>query len=325
ELDALGLAEPGFDTIADITACPGTDTCALGVTNSTGLAQTLEALLHEEFPELITESNLHIKISGCMNSCGQHMAANIGFHGSSIRNGTHVLPAMQVVLGGGVDPQGRGFIAEKVIKLPTKRIPDALRALLLDYETHALDGEYFNDYFQRRGKRYFYDLLKPLADLEGIPEDFYRDWGQEHRYVQQIGVGECAGVAYDLVATILNDARERLQSAAESLEAKDWPAAIYYTYTAFVIGAKALLLAKDLRCNTHKGILEDFDAHYVQPGEFPWKGSFEDSVLEMNAHVPSEAFARAYHELGKAFFEQVLQTRAAQLNDKVVLRDHYKA
>ncbi|MEM8909956.1 MAG: nitrite/sulfite reductase, partial [Bacteroidota bacterium] len=85
-LDEIGLARPGFDSIADITACPGTDTCNLGVTNSMGLATKLEEVIAEEYPALIQESNLHIKISGCMNACGQHMAANIGFHGSSIKN-----------------------------------------------------------------------------------------------------------------------------------------------------------------------------------------------------------------------------------------------
>ena len=86
-LKALGLADTGFNTIADITACPGTDTCNLGVTNSTGVAQQLEAVIRKEYPHLLTESDIDIKISGCMNSCGQHMAANIGFHGSSIKHG----------------------------------------------------------------------------------------------------------------------------------------------------------------------------------------------------------------------------------------------
>jgi len=80
ELDKIGLAEPGFNTIMDITSCPGTDTCALGVTNSTGLTTKLEEVLREEYPHLVNERNISIKISGCMNSCGQHMAANIGFH-----------------------------------------------------------------------------------------------------------------------------------------------------------------------------------------------------------------------------------------------------
>ena len=62
---------------------------------------------------------------------------------------------MQVVLGGGVDPNGQGRIADKIIKIPTKRVPEALRFLLDDYEENAHADEYFNMYFRRRGKLYF--------------------------------------------------------------------------------------------------------------------------------------------------------------------------
>ncbi len=74
-LEPIGLAEYGFGTLADITACPGTDTCNLGVTNSTGIAEVLEEVVKTEYKSLIFDTDLQIKISGCMNSCGQHMAA----------------------------------------------------------------------------------------------------------------------------------------------------------------------------------------------------------------------------------------------------------
>ncbi|MEM9259082.1 MAG: nitrite/sulfite reductase, partial [Bacteroidota bacterium] len=212
-LYALNLGLPGYDTTADITACPGTDTCALGVTNSTGLATVLEDLVRDEFPEMVTEDDIRIKISGCMNGCGQHMAANIGFHGSSIRVGKRIAPAMQVVFGGGIAPDGRGFVAEKVIKVPTRRIPQVIRDLFHDYQEHANEGEYYNDYVQRQGKRYFYDVLKPLGDAKTItPEEFY-DWGQDHEYRQEIGVGECAGVSIDVIGAILNDASNKVIAA----------------------------------------------------------------------------------------------------------------
>ncbi|KAB7619319.1 nitrite reductase, partial [Alkalilimnicola sp. S0819] len=33
-LDELGLSAPGHNTVADVTTCPGTDTCNLGISNS---------------------------------------------------------------------------------------------------------------------------------------------------------------------------------------------------------------------------------------------------------------------------------------------------
>jgi sulfite reductase (ferredoxin) len=201
ELNEIGLAEPGFDSMADITACPGTDTCNLGISSSTGLSVEIEKMLLEEFPDTVFNKNIKIKISGCMNACGQHTIGNIGFHGMSIKNGANVLPAMQVMLGGGLEPDGTGTIADKILKLPSRRCVDAVRNILTDYDTHSTEGEYFNDYYRRQvaaEKMYFYKLLKPLADLETLTNIDYIDLGHDEKYVTEVGVGECAGVMIDL-------------------------------------------------------------------------------------------------------------------------------
>lgn len=324
ELKKLGFSAPGFDTLADVTACPGTDTCNLGVTNSTALATVLEDMIRDEFPHLVDEALIKIKISGCMNSCGQHMVANIGFHGSSIKNEGKVSPAMQVVLGGGVDPDGKGNIAEKVIKIPTKRIPATVREILNDYEENSVDGEYFNAYFRRKGKRYFYDILKHLADVKTLTDDEYQDWGKADDFVPEIGVGECAGVMLDLVGTIINDAKERLESAESRLDEGKWADSIYFSYNTLVIGAKAVLLGKDVQCNTHQGIIDDFQKHVVDTGEIFTGGSFSDLVLQINQHEPSEAFATAYFNQAKSFFQQINELREKE-NDKLVVNEFYKA
>ncbi len=329
KLDELGLAEPGFGSTADITACPGTDTCNLAVTNSTGLTEVLEQVIKDEYPDLIEERNIQIKISGCMNACGQHMAANIGFHGSSIRHDGLVAPAMQVVLGGGVDPNGQGFIAEKVIKVPTKRTPDVIRTVLEDYYAKSTEGEYFNDYYYRQGKRYFYDILKPLGDKKNLVENDYQDWGQEETYKQEIGVGECAGVSYDVVAAIIDEANEKLSLSEEAFSLNSFADSIYHTYSSLVIGAKALLLSKDVLCNTQKGIIEDFDTHYVTTNEIKLDSSFADLTLQIKKNEPSEDFAKQYLAQANAFMDKVLAIRAMQLiqngKDKTVIGNHYKA
>ena len=324
----LGLGQPGFDSTADVTACPGTDTCALGVTNSTALTEQLETLIREEYPDLLFEQYLKIKISGCMNSCGQHMAAQIGLHGSSIKRNALVIPAMQVVLGGGVDPEGRGFMAEKVIKLPSKRIPAAVRLVLDNYQENAGPGEYFNYYVQRQDKRYFYDLLKPLANLETITPEELQDWGQNAEYEQLIGVGECAGVQLDMVSTILSDAVEKVKQGAKRLEQGLWADAIYLNYQAFIIGAKALLLTQDIKCNTHIGIIEDFDRHFVQQGLIAIQATdFAEQVLQLNQNEPEGEFARRYAGEAAAFVTYIQVWRRHQLADAdaLVIANYYQA
>ena len=262
-----------------------------------------------------------------MNSCGQHMAANIGFHGSSIKNGPLVIPALQVVLGGGVDAEGKGFIAEKVIKLPTKRIPHALRLLLDDYQNSAKGGSYFNDYVTSKGKHYFYDLLKPLANLDSIKDFEYIDWGHSERFIPEIGVGECAGVSYDMVGTIIGDAIERLQMANEAFQEKLWVESLYNSYTSLVVLAKAMLLSEDIRCNTHIGILRDFDQHFVKQGRLAVAENFESYVLEFNRQIPTEEFAAEYLQRAEDFLKKVREYRNLVIDqeEKLVVNNYYKA
>jgi len=221
-LQQEGLAAAGFGSVADVTSCPGTDTCNLGISNSTGIAQILSEVIDEEYPELLYNKDITIKISGCMNSCGQHGMASIGFHGSSLKSKGQVLPALQVLVGGGVMGHGDGSIADKVIKVPSKRGPDVLRYLLNDYKANRHENETHLEYTKRVGEKYFYDLLKPLANLETLLAEDYIDWGQEEKYSTAIGVGECAGVMIDLIAVLILEAEEKLERTLENFGNKAW-------------------------------------------------------------------------------------------------------
>jgi sulfite reductase (ferredoxin) len=304
-LNPLGFAIPGFDSIADVTTCPGTDTCNLGISNSMALSVALEDVIYEEYPELIYDKDLKIKISGCMNSCGQHGLAHIGFHGSSVKANGKVVPAVQVMLGGGTIGNGEGRVAERVIKAPSKRATDVLRTLLNDYAGVSLDQESFHSYYDRQGKDYFYQLLKPLADLTNLKDEEYVDWGHEETFVTAIGVGECAGVVIDLVATLLLEGFEKLEWAEASYEAGAWSDAIYHTYAVFVSSAKAMLLDKGVSSSTQIGVIREFDTNYVETGEFSLPSSFNELVLQINKNEPTEEFATSYLAAVRDFIAQI--------------------
>lgn len=313
-LNALGLAQPGFDTTADITTCPGTDTCNLGITSSYGITRALEQLMQDEFPDLIFNDDIKIKISGCMNGCGQHSVANVGYHGSSLKNGAYVLPALQVLLGGGFNAKGEGLIADKVIKVPAKRGPDSLRFLLRDFETNAFDGEYYSDYYARQGKNYFYQLLKPLADLKTLVDSDYIDWDHTEQYVTEVGVGECASVLIDLVATTLTEASEKLGWAREALIDSRWADALYHTYNVFITGARAGLMSRDIPTNTQHGIVSDFDKIFAgEPDFHQAEGEFKALVFSINKEEPSEAFARRFIAGAEVFLQAIQGYREQQI------------
>jgi sulfite reductase (ferredoxin) len=308
-LESEGLAAAGFGSTADVTSCPGTDTCNLGISNSTGIATVLSEVIEDEYPELLYNKEIAIKISGCMNSCGQHGMASIGFHGSSLKAKGQVLPALQVLIGGGVLGSGEGRVSDKILKVPSKRGPDVLRSVLNDYKQEATNGESFLEYSHRRGDRYYYDLLKPLASLETLLAEDYIDWGQETKYSTAIGVGECAGVMIDLVATLILESDEKIAFGEESFANKAWADSIYHAYAAAVNAAKALLLQQGVQCNTQAGILKDFDTHFTEKGLYTGSESFKNAVLKINQAEPSEEFATAYLQQAKDFIAFARQFR----------------
>lgn len=304
-LSEHNLAAPGANSIVNITACPGTDTCNLAISDSTSISLELEKVMKEDFPELIEENNMQIKISGCMNACGQHSMAHIGFHGSSLKSAGKVLPALQVLLGGGTTGNGGGRIADKVIKVPSKRGPQLLRVVLNDYETNGLEGEYFNDYYDRQGEKYFYALLKPLADLTTLVDTDFVDWGRDEIFQTEIGVGECASVIIDLVATLFYESEEKIEWAKEAFNENRFADAIYYAYQSQVNTAKALLLDKNINCSTQHGIISEFDKHF----ESEFGGNIKEQILQINKNEPSKDFAVDYISVSEEFVKQAILVR----------------
>ncbi|SFU50138.1 sulfite reductase (ferredoxin) [Pustulibacterium marinum] len=311
ELSALGFTAIGYNSTLDITACPGTDTCNLGIASSTGIADVLEDVIKAEYPEYLNNKDITIKISGCMNACGQHNMAHIGFQGMSIRQGKLVAPALQVLLGGGVLGNGSGRFADKVIKVPSKRGPQALRAILDDFKANQQTAESFLEYYDRKEQKYFYDFLKPFADTDNLTANDFVDWGHTEEYVKAVGVGECAGVVVDLVATLLFESEEKLQNATDTLNQQKWADSIYHSYTAIVNSAKALLLGESVKTNTQAGIIKQFEE--IFGAEFELGTSFSEFTYQINNNEPSEAFAKQYLLDAQTFYKQVDAFRTKQL------------
>lgn len=312
ELAKLDFVTIGYDSIADITACPGTDTCNLGIASSTGIAAELERVLETEYPQYANNKEITIKISGCMNACGQHNMAEIGFQGMSINSGKLVAPALQVLLGGGNLGNGQGRFSDKVIKIPSRRGPEALRLILNDFNANA-NGQSFLNYYDSKGEKYFYEFLKPLADVTNLTEADFIDWGNADNYVKAVGVGECAGVVIDLVATLIFEAKEKLTFAQEAYEDEKWADAIYLAYASLVNGAKALLLAENEKTNHHAGIIDLFDKVFIESKKIELDSTFRDLVYQINKYEPSKAFAKKYIEQGVTFFEKIENYRDKDL------------
>ncbi|MEN8666260.1 MAG: nitrite reductase [Flavobacteriaceae bacterium] len=315
QLNKLGFTEVGYNKAVDITACPGTDTCNLGIASSTGIAVELERVIKTEYPQYQNNQDLVIKISGCMNACGQHTMANIGFQGMSVLTKDKlVAPALQVLLGGGNLGNGKGVFADKVVKVPSKRGPEALHRILNDFEANA-NGLSFVDYYAQQGEKYFYDFLKDLSNVDNLTQDDFIDWGNEEKYEKAIGIGECAGVVIDLVATLFLESEEKIANAKEELQNEIFSNAIYHAYSSMVNSAKAILIADNVKTNTQAKIIADFQEQYVATGKVALAVSFEDLVYQIRAYAPTQDFAQAYIENAQQFLDALKAFREKTANN----------
>jgi len=194
-LSELGLGEAGSREISDVVSCPGTDSCKLGITSSMGLNEAVQERIEAmQITDPLTRK-LDIKISGCPNGCGQHHVGSIGFTGASIKVGEHTIPAYIPHVGGVWEGGEVKFGTRLKLRLPAKRVPEAIERWIAHYESNRHDGEEWNDYVERVGTGELEALVKDLS----LPVDFgletmneFIDWKRNVPFEVIRGEGECA-------------------------------------------------------------------------------------------------------------------------------------
>jgi sulfite reductase beta subunit-like hemoprotein len=194
-LKELGLGEPGASEITDNVSCPGTDSCKLGITSSMGLNKAInDRLLEMQIDDPLTRK-IHIKNSGCPNGCSQHHIASMGFYGASIKVGDRHMPAYVAHIGGNYEGGDVVMGTRLKVRLPAKRVPEAVERWIRHYEANRNEGEEFNAFAQRVGATEFEALAKDLS----LPAEFnlenmqhFIDWDRYEPYRVVRGEGECA-------------------------------------------------------------------------------------------------------------------------------------
>jgi sulfite reductase beta subunit-like hemoprotein len=188
---SLGLAEAA--SVADVTSCPGAESCRLAVTQSRGLGRLLEDHLRSRPDLLAAADGARIKISGCPNGCGQHHIATIGFQGSVRRVGGKAVPQYFVMVGGGTTEYGASF-ARTAAKIPARRLPETVERLIAFYQRERQAGESAPEFFQRidlaRVSSELDDLQRMTA-ADAVPLDFV-DLAETGEFAPEVMDGECS-------------------------------------------------------------------------------------------------------------------------------------
>ena len=307
DLKAIGLAESGVGRLKDVTACPGTDSCKLGITSSRGLAAHLRKEFANGMSGIAKRSDLKVKISGCFNSCGQHHIADIGFFGSVQRKKNYTAPVFQVTLGGSTRNNAHSY-GLAIGKIPSQNVNKAIVKVSEFYSREKRDDETLSDVVDRLGKP---RIKKELSDLMVLPTydespEFYQDTRQPWQYQRSIGIGECAGEVVDQAEFLLEDADRIHFESTLDLDHGRYEHAEAKAFEACKKAADALLFTKGLWLSDRYDTVAEFRRHFHDTGVF-YK-PFADNFLRTAEEGPSDDPERARMRVE----ESILFIEAAQ-------------
>ena len=164
-----------------------------------------------------------------------------------------------------------------------------------------------------KGEKYFYEMLTDLSDIKNITQEDFIDWGEEEKYVKAIGIGECAGVVIDLIATLFLESEEKIDKAKEAFDNKMYSNAIYHAYSSLVNSAKAMLLSENKKTNTQAGIIKQFDEVFVESNRIELGNSFSTIIYQIKQHAPTKEFALNYIKSAEQFLLEVKEYRSVEL------------
>jgi len=306
-LGGLSLAEPGAGTVVDVTTCPGSDTCRLGIASAKGLGSALSDAFNDgplkKYAELARP--LRLKISGCPNGCAQHSISSIGFYAAALSHEGRTVPAHFVTVGGQAT-SGDAQFGSLIGKFPARNCVRVAETLLELYEKEKAPAEDFNSFVTRSGAERLKQALETLRQIPSFEDNpsFYEDYGHEHEsFAVRKGVkGECAGSTVAETVPTIDTARESLAQAEALIYHKEYEQAMLTAYEAAAAAACVPLYGRLVDPFTSDEALWEFENLFVLSGET--RGDWEEVSRrfgELKTDNPNEAGARAILEEARSF------------------------
>jgi sulfite reductase (ferredoxin) len=193
-LVALGMKDFGVDRFEDVVSCPGGYSCNLAITKSRNLGLHLSDYLQQKYPcnDPVNEDlkDVHVKISGCPNSCGQHRVASIGFQGAFSLIEKKQIPVYQVYWGGqlGLDFVKIGAMLGKV---PARRADVFLDRVIALYRSQK-NGRTFAQWQDAVDRAEIKALCSELMNVTLKDTDMFKEpMEQEDFAFTGFGEAEC--------------------------------------------------------------------------------------------------------------------------------------
>jgi sulfite reductase (ferredoxin) len=280
ELSHLGLASAQPALLRNLVACAGASMCRLGICQSRGLAKSVSAALLNSDLDLGKAGNVRIHISGCPNSCGRHLVADIGLHGAARRTASGLVPHYVVSLGGNTQ-EGQTRFGSECGTIPAKNVPNFI-VDLLNHWTLVGDDSTLREYLGQSGHAAAKDLARVYGEPPTLDGDkkYHSDWDSDEPFsLAGRGAGECGAGVFDLIEV-------DLASAFDSLKVGDF-------YAATVAAARSLLVTRGEQPKTDIESLLLFQKHFIAGGlvDRAFDELIDTALLNAAAPKPEGKFA----------------------------------
>ena len=308
-LKQIDAAEEGVGTVVDVTTCPGSDTCRLGIASAKGLGTAISDSFDNgmaDYRELARD--LKIKVSGCPNGCAQHTVANIGFHAAALSHDGHTVPAYLISLGGQTEP-GSAQIAQLVGKFPARNCTKVIKTLLRLYRDEKNAEESFNEFVERVGERRIQNLLEPWRQVPEFADDssFYDDYGHENERfaIRPQGVkGECAGSTVAESVPTIERSRELLAQGDAFFYHHEYAHVLLVAYEAAAAAARVPLYQRLVDPFTDDEALWEFENLFVLSGQTQgeWQ-ELSSRFVELQGYSPTETAANTLLIKARSFVD----------------------
>jgi len=249
--------------LGNSVSCTGADTCKLGICLPKGALAATAEKLRESSLDLNQIPDFRLNLSGCPNTCGQHMLADLGFFGNVGRKEQQMFPAYAIVAGAQIG-DGEGRLARQIDRVSARDLPEFVHDVLGVWLQKKNNFPSFSAYIDGEGTDDIKTIAGKYRTIPDVTEDsrYYTDWGAKQTFsLVGKGAGECSAGLFDLIELDLKQARKLRDEVSSGDSTNDQA-----LYAISLCSARALLITRDIEPANDAAVFENFRKHFIQSG-----------------------------------------------------------
>ena len=251
--------------LSNSVACTGADTCKLGICLPKGALIAIERVLRKSEADLDSIDDFRLNISGCPNSCGQHVIADLGFYGQARRNSQRMYPAYAIVVGAR-RTDGQARLAQPIDWISARDLPRFVSELLALWTKKRSQFASFADYIDAEGRSDIQQIAGRYRDVPAFEEDkhYYYDWSADEAFtIVGRGAGECSAGLFDLIGIDLKAIEEQKKRLVAEISAAEIADALYRIVLS---ASRMLLVTRGIEAASDEAVFESFLQHFIAAG-----------------------------------------------------------